>query len=267
LENELNNQQRLLVALFALFVAIVLHTYFCDWRYSTDRAIIPLYSSSLDSSEYQQFLKNKADGEFLTKAAFGLSQDQLYRASEIRASQLRFAEAATHGGKIYFGIYDEFGLGESILGSPKRTAMTLGVLTPAFFLAFGIFIFLGRPKDLTSLNPPVNASYLNQNVASPASLSRVNWKEHVLQRNAHRNGNSFATAIFVKSVDEEYEWLASQRPGVTPFEQSLVGHSESNFDVMAFLGEGNEAELVYFNVDYFFGKKKTFFGRFFQFTR
>ena len=69
-----------------------------------------------------------------------------------------------------------------------------------------------------------------------------------------RDGLTFENAIIVKSVDEEYNWIAANYPGAKIESQALVKHNGKPYDVLTFVTKDGETKTAHFDVSKFFGK-------------
>jgi hypothetical protein len=68
------------------------------------------------------------------------------------------------------------------------------------------------------------------------------------------DGSSPAAAIPVPGVDDEYRWLAANRPGWTPVRQLLVsGPRGKTYDLVT-IARGGQSEDIHFDISSFFGK-------------
>lgn len=69
-----------------------------------------------------------------------------------------------------------------------------------------------------------------------------------------RDGMTFETAIVVKSVKEEYGWIATNYPGSKIQGQALVNKSGRPYDVLTFETKDGETKEAHFDISKFYGK-------------
>ena len=70
----------------------------------------------------------------------------------------------------------------------------------------------------------------------------------------NRDGMSYETAIIVKSIEEEYKWIAEKYPGSKVQMQALVDKDGVPYDVLTFLTADGEKKVAHFDISKFFGK-------------
>jgi len=69
-----------------------------------------------------------------------------------------------------------------------------------------------------------------------------------------RDGMTFESAVIVKSVKEEYAWIAANYPESTLQSQALVKENGKPYDVLTFVTKDGETKTAHFDVSKFFGK-------------
>lgn len=71
---------------------------------------------------------------------------------------------------------------------------------------------------------------------------------------ADRDGSSYAKAIVVNSIREEYDWVRAHYPEAKLKGQALSQHKGKPYDILTFfMADGNERNF-YFDISKFFGK-------------
>ncbi len=90
--------------------------------------------------------------------------------------------------------------------------------------------------------------------ALTAALSGCFTDVLTLKRTVVLDGSSTAAAIPVSGVDAEYAWLAANRPGWRPVQQTLVlGGPGEAYDLFV-IAKGTQSEKVFFDISSFYGK-------------
>jgi len=69
-----------------------------------------------------------------------------------------------------------------------------------------------------------------------------------------RDGMTFENAVIVKSVKEEYAWIATNYPGSKLQSQALVRENGKPYDVLTFVTKDGETKTAHFDISKFFGK-------------
>lgn len=69
-----------------------------------------------------------------------------------------------------------------------------------------------------------------------------------------RDGMTFEKAVVVKSVKEEYTWIATNYPGSRLQSQSLIKKNGKPYDVLTFVTKDGETKTAHFDISNFFGK-------------
>jgi hypothetical protein len=154
----MNRIQRLVVLIGCCFVAILFHTYFCDWRTGTGNPLLALGKTKVKGKEWKRMVQNEKwteknavlDRHLAEGATVALLQnlnDQMNKINEIKDEEE--VEAI-------YGVYWETGLRPTFAGSQKRTAFYLGVVLPIVIVFFGIVVLLGglgRPSKRSQILP------------------------------------------------------------------------------------------------------------------
>ena len=65
---------------------------------------------------------------------------------------------------------------------------------------------------------------------------------------------TFENAVIVKSVKEEYAWIATNYPGSKLQSQALVKENGKPYDVLTFVTKDGETKTAHFDISKFFGK-------------
>jgi hypothetical protein len=73
---------------------------------------------------------------------------------------------------------------------------------------------------------------------------------------ADRDGLSPETAIIVRSIAEEYQWIQHNCPGFTLLLQGLKEMNGKHYDYLTLCAPDGEEREVYFDISEFFGKGK-----------
>ena len=69
-----------------------------------------------------------------------------------------------------------------------------------------------------------------------------------------RDGMTFENAVIVKSVKEEYTWIATNYPGSDLQSQALIKKNGKPYDVLTFVTKDGETKTAHFDISKFFGK-------------
>lgn len=69
-----------------------------------------------------------------------------------------------------------------------------------------------------------------------------------------RGGSTKETAIPVKSVDAEYQWIKANYPGSKVMGQALITDDTKQYDLLTIVTPTRETKKVYFDITSFFGK-------------
>ncbi len=69
-----------------------------------------------------------------------------------------------------------------------------------------------------------------------------------------RDGSSFAKAIIVNSIKEEYDWMRENYPGSKVNIQSLQFKNKKPYDVLNFTLPDGKVRDFYFDISSFYGK-------------
>ena len=69
-----------------------------------------------------------------------------------------------------------------------------------------------------------------------------------------RDGSSFETAIVVKSVSAEYEYVKKVCPDCKFLGQSLINNEKKPYDVLRFVRPNGKEVSYYFDISSFYGK-------------
>lgn len=80
------------------------------------------------------------------------------------------------------------------------------------------------------------------------------WLEEHSVQPLQGNGNSFASAIKVESISEEYAYLREYFPGYKLIQQSLVFNDGLPYDILEFKTKEGKNMEIYFDISKFFGK-------------
>lgn len=97
-------------------------------------------------------------------------------------------------------------------------------------------------------------SFLTLAIALLSACASGKASSSAIQAVHEMDGSSFEKAIPVKSIDEEYDWVAGHYPGSKFLGQTLVFKDKKPFDRLRIvLSDGSEKD-VYFDISKFFGK-------------
>jgi uncharacterized protein YcfL len=71
---------------------------------------------------------------------------------------------------------------------------------------------------------------------------------------SERDGTSVEKAVIAKSIDAEYQWVASRYPGSDVVAQSLMTKNRKPYDRLEVMLSNGQTIFVYFDISSFFGK-------------
>jgi tetratricopeptide (TPR) repeat protein len=121
-----------------------------------------------------------------------------------------------------------------------------------------LYGYVHQTFDSETLYPNVKEGYMQIINGSANTISTQPdfeaWLEEHSVQPLQGNGNSFASAIKVESISEEYAYLREYFPGYKLIQQSLVFNDGLPYDILEFKTKEGKNMEIYFDISKFFGK-------------
>ena len=95
----------------------------------------------------------------------------------------------------------------------------------------------------------VTGCHSNRQAASAATVQAA-----ADDNDFERDGSSFEKAVKIKSVREEYQWVAAHHQSLELKSQTLIFKDKKPFDVLTYKRTDGSEQKFYFDISSFYGK-------------